>query len=93
MSFVRERPDGAVLRIFEEVEFLVVSDDVLLFNGDPGAASFVPGGGYGTLVKAPSVPAGDAGGSWATRPLANGSEIASAEEWLLEKFPKSHRAV
>merc|ERR1712048_1453876 len=71
----------SILPIFEDIDFLVVSEDLLLFNGDPSDG--VPGGGYGTLIKAPSIPAGNAGGTWETRVI---NDETTAEEWLMSNF-------
>eukprot|EP00565_Helicotheca_tamesis_P003827 CAMPEP_0185724702 /NCGR_PEP_ID=MMETSP1171-20130828/1107_1 /TAXON_ID=374046 /ORGANISM="Helicotheca tamensis, Strain CCMP826" /LENGTH=273 /DNA_ID=CAMNT_0028392619 /DNA_START=1 /DNA_END=825 /DNA_ORIENTATION=- len=89
ISFVRKAGDGEIVPVFQEVEFLAISDDVLLFNGDPhGGDGFPLGGGYGTLIKAPSIPAGDTDGSWTTKQLVNNSEM-TAQEWLMKNFQTS----
>mmetsp|Transcript_18841 Transcript_18841/g.34968 ORF Transcript_18841/g.34968 Transcript_18841/m.34968 type:complete len:255 (-) Transcript_18841:712-1476(-) len=82
MIFVRKSTDGSIVRVFERVEVEVISDEVLLFNGEP--ALDIPGGGYGTLIKAPSITAGNADGSWATQSYEDAE--MSMEEWLLKHF-------
>ena len=86
MSFVRKQEDGSYIQVYERVEFLLISDDVLLFNGDPHEGmGFPAGGGFGTLIKAPSIPAGDADGVWDTEALDQHA-MSSAKEWLLKNF-------
>mmetsp|Transcript_16989 Transcript_16989/g.28298 ORF Transcript_16989/g.28298 Transcript_16989/m.28298 type:complete len:286 (-) Transcript_16989:92-949(-) len=86
MSFVRKKEDGTYVQVFERVEFLLISEDVLMFNGDPHeGGGFPAGGGYGTLIKAPSIPAGGDAGVWDTEPLDE-SGVITAKEWLLKNF-------
>lgn len=86
MSFVRKQEDGSYIQVYERVEFLLISDDVLLFNGDPHEGmGFPAGGGFGTLIKAPSIPAGDADGVWDTEALDE-HRMSLAKEWLLKNF-------
>jgi len=86
MSFVRKKEDGTYAQVFERVEFLLISEDVLMFNGDPHeGGGFPAGGGYGTLIKAPSIPAGEDAGVWDTEPLDE-SGMITAKEWLLKNF-------
>mmetsp|Transcript_9772 Transcript_9772/g.15040 ORF Transcript_9772/g.15040 Transcript_9772/m.15040 type:complete len:245 (-) Transcript_9772:56-790(-) len=83
-GFVRKRSDGSVLQVFDEVEFISISDNVLMFNGNPNGIYLPGGGGYGTIIKAPSIASGNAGGNWVTESLANSD--MTPEEWLMSKF-------
>ena len=64
------------LPLFELVNFKVISEDVLLFEGNSG---------YGTLIKAPSIPAGNEAGTYDTDAIA-GNNVSLAEEWLVSNF-------
>ena len=93
MSFVRKQEDGTYIQVYERVEFLLISDDVLLFNGDPHEGmGFPAGGGYGTLIKGPSIPAGGADGVWDTEALDEHG-MSSAKEWLLKNFRENELPV
>ena len=86
MKFSRKQVDGSYIQVFERVEFLLISDEVLMFNGDPHkGGGFPAGGGFGTLIKGPSIPAGDASGVYDTEPLDE-SGMLTAKEWLLKNF-------
>ena len=86
MSFVRKQVDGSYIQVFERVEFLLISDEVLMFNGDSHeGGGFPAGGGFGTLIKGPRIPAGDASGVYDTKPLDE-SGMLTAKEWLLKNF-------
>lgn len=84
--------DGSYIQVFERVQFLLISDDILMFNGDPhDGDGFPAGGGFGTLVKGPSIPAGDASGVYDTETLdQNGMSeakgMASEEFWTRRNF-------
>ena len=83
---VEEGPGAPAVRgIYDSVDFLVVSDDVLFFNGNPSTS--VAGGGYGTLIQGSNIPASDAAASYDTVPV-EGSGI-SPTEWLLDNFQDS----
>ena len=86
LSFVRTEENGSYVQVFKRVEFLLISDDILMFNGDPHEDDGFPaGGGFGTIIKAPSIPAGDASGVYDTVPLDE-SDMPTAKEWLLKNF-------
>ena len=86
LSFVRTEENGSYVQIFKRVQFLLISDDILMFNGDPHEDDGFPaGGGFGTIIKAPSIPAGDASGVYDTVPLDE-SGMSKAKEWLLKNF-------
>ena len=87
LSFVRVmEDDGSYVQVFERVQFLLISDDVLMFNGDPHEDDWFPaGGGFGTIIKAPSIPSGDAPGVYDTEPLGE-NDMPEAKEWLLKNF-------
>ena len=67
MTFVRQKSDGSVCQVFSSVDFLVlvlvIWEDVLLMNGDLGifydSVGVLSLGGFGTLIKGMSIPAGD----------------------------------
>ena len=80
--------DGSYIQVFERVQFLLISDDILMFNGDPhDGDDFQAGGGFGTLVKGPNIPAGDASGVYGTEPLDQ-KGMFEAKRWLLKNFGK-----
>lgn len=86
LSLVRVENDGSYVQVFERVQFLLMSDDVLMFNGDPHEDDGWPvGGGFGTIIKAPSIPSGDAPGIYDTEPLDENG-MYTAKEWLLKNF-------
>ena len=86
LSLVRVENDGSYVQVFERVQFLLMSDDVLMFNGDPHEDDGWPvGGGFGTIIKAPSIPSGDAPGIYDTEPLDENG-MSTAKEWLLKNF-------
>mmetsp|Transcript_27736 Transcript_27736/g.47175 ORF Transcript_27736/g.47175 Transcript_27736/m.47175 type:complete len:241 (-) Transcript_27736:66-788(-) len=89
LGLVREKEDGTLCSVFLEVDFLSVSDDVLMMNGDPGpkgnAYGGYAGGGFGTLVKGPGIPAGNEGGCWDTTTIEE-SDGLTGEVWLMQNF-------
>jgi len=86
-GFVRTNDDtGSIVEVFNEVEFIAISKEVLLFNGDPTTG--VLGGGYGTIIKGSDVSAGPTGGTYQTKSVEDSSNDISPEEWLLKNFHK-----
>lgn len=71
--FVRKRSDGSIYPIFEEVDFILISDDVLMFESELY---------YGTLIKGVNTTADDSDGSWSTE----STDTASTMEWLAANF-------
>ena len=86
LGFVRKRMDGSVLEIFDEVEFKLISEDILMFLGHQNSdwVRVPAGGGYGTVIKAPSIPEGNTDGKWPTQMIENSE--TTAEEWLIKNF-------
>jgi len=84
LGFVRKRMDGSVVEIFDEVEFKLISEDILMFLGHRNSAWVPAGGGYGTIIKAPSIPEGNTDGKWPTQMIENSE--TTAEEWLIKNF-------
>merc|ERR1712176_696872 len=83
-SFVRVNNESSIIvEVFDKVEFLVISEDILFFNGDPGEGYWA-GGGFGTLIKGLNVEGDNSDGSWVTQPI--GESNMTAEEWLLKNF-------
>jgi len=77
-SFIRITKEAShVVRVFQTVEFLVVSDDILFFRGN---------GYYCTLIKGSNIEANDSPGIWATQAVEE-SDI-KPKEWLLMNFPE-----
>ena len=86
-GFVRTNDDtGSIVEVFNEVEFIAISEEVLLFNGDPTTG--VLGGGYGTIIKGSNISAGPTNGSYETTSVEDSSNNISPEEWLLKNFHK-----
>ena len=56
--FVRKMLNGLVYKIFENVQFMLISDDVLMFESE---------GYYGTIIKGIRIAADDSDGSWSTK--------------------------
>jgi len=84
-GFVRTNDDtGSITEVFNEVEFIAISEDVLFFNGDPTGS--VLGGGYGTIIKGSNIPAGPADRAYETTSVEDSSNNVSPEEWLLKYF-------
>merc|ERR1711933_529867 len=82
-SFVRVTEESStIIRVFDKVDFLVISEDILFFNGDP--SDYWAGGGNGTLIKGKKVTADNSGGTWATQSMENSN--MTPEEWLLKNF-------
>jgi len=93
MTFVRQKSDGSVCQVFSSVDFLVIGEDALLMNGDTDP--YIYGGGFGTLIKGMSIPAGDAPGNYTATPIADtdSSTTAEAEAWLVKNFQDDSEAV
>jgi len=86
-GFVRTNDDtGSIVEVFNEVEFIAISKEVLLFNGDPTTGDL--DGGYGTIIKGSDVSAGPTGGTYQTKSVEDSSNDISPEEWLLKNFHK-----
>lgn len=88
-SFVQiDQTTGKNYTIFDSVEFVAISDDVLMFNGNPLTANFVPGGGYGTILKGMNIPSGPADGRYETNPIRTDDEKSKTvpKEWLHRNF-------
>ncbi len=81
MSFVRQKPDGTVCSVFEKVDFVAISDTVLMMMGNPDPSWIFSG--YGTLIKGKGIPAGDEDGVYDTAPV---DSVEMAEEWLTQNF-------
>jgi len=99
MTFVRQKSDGSVCQVFPSVDFLVIGEDALLMNGDLGifydSVGVLSLGGFGTLIKGMSIPAGDAPGNYTATPIAiaDNSTTAEAEAWLVKNFQDDPEAV
>ena len=87
LSFVRQKPDGTVCSVFEKVDFVAISDTVLMMRGNPDPSWI--GSGYGTLIKGKGIPAGDEDGVYDTAPV---DSVEIAEQWLTQNF-EQHGAV
>lgn len=81
MSFVRQKSDGTVCSVFEKVDFVAISDKVLMMRGNPDPSWI--GSGYGTLIKGKGIPAGDEDGVYDTGPV---DSVEIAKEWLTKNF-------
>lgn len=74
MSLVRQKPDGTVCSVFNNVEFQAISETVLMTLHDEY---------HGTLIKGKGIPAGDGDGVYDTAPV---DSVEIAEQWLIQNF-------
>lgn len=81
MTLVRDKPDGIVCSVFEKVDFVAISDTVLMMVGNPDPSWI--GSGFGTLIKGMGIPAGDEDGVYDTAPV---DSVEIAEQWLMKNF-------
>mmetsp|Transcript_6927 Transcript_6927/g.8623 ORF Transcript_6927/g.8623 Transcript_6927/m.8623 type:complete len:179 (-) Transcript_6927:178-714(-) len=71
--FVRKKLNGSIYKVFENVQFILIGNDVLMFESE---------GYYGTLIKGINIPADDSYGSWSTEKAT----VLGAENWLAANF-------
>jgi len=73
MSFVRKSQDGSIRVIYEQVDFNLIGENVLMFEGDKW---------YGTFIKGSGISSGPSAGDYATRM----TDSVQAKSWLLTNF-------